>query len=81
MKRQLNVNTIKANPLKGFRPFGFFIHGIEIEWHMKFDKESGCQMCLIQIVSLLTTFHAFSNIRITISLLLALRYVIMMILL
>lgn len=72
---------MKVKPIKGFQPFGFFIHGIEIELYMKFDKESGYQMRLIQIVSLLATLHAFSNIRTTISLLLALRYVIMMILL
>lgn len=72
MKRQLNVRIMKAKSIKEFQTFGFFIYGFEIELYvMRFDKENGYQLYLSQNITLSTTSSSYSNLDITLGLLLA----------
>jgi hypothetical protein len=72
MKRQLNVRIMKAKSIKEFQTFGFFIYGFEIELYvMRFDEENGYQLYLSQNITLPTTSSSYSNMDITLGLLLA----------
>ncbi|EIE79693.1 hypothetical protein RO3G_04398 [Rhizopus delemar RA 99-880] len=77
MKRQLNVRIMKAKSIKEFQTFGFFIYGFEIELYvMRFDKENGYQLYLSQNITLSTTSSSYSNLDITLGLLLAFKNII-----